>query len=114
MSNKKIVLVGGHCGGKTTTVPKLINKLKNNYLILSTEEIAGALLGLGYLDEYILSTANIVTKIIETVITTLVFIFLIRLSSIGASAYTAAIPPRPNTSNPSAHILPFKFKKYPE
>lgn len=56
MSNKKIVLVGGPCGGKTTTVLKLINKLKNDYLISSTEEIAGALLGLGYLDEYPISS----------------------------------------------------------
>ena len=52
MSNKKIVLVGGPCGGKTNTIPKLINQLKDDYLISSTEEIAGALLEMGYLDEY--------------------------------------------------------------
>jgi hypothetical protein len=51
MKNFKIVLTGGPCGGKTTSIGYLQQKLGNKYNVLVLDEIPNGLLQLGYLDE---------------------------------------------------------------
>ena len=58
MKNIKIVLTGGPCGGKTSSIYNFANKLSNKYNILIVEETARALLKLGYLDEYPINTID--------------------------------------------------------
>lgn len=58
MSNIKIVLVGGPCGGKTSSIYEYKAKLSKDYDIQSTEETALRLLNLGYLDECPISSLD--------------------------------------------------------
>lgn len=51
MKNIKIVLTGGPCGGKTSSLNYLRDNLSKSYNVLITEETANGLLKLGYLDE---------------------------------------------------------------
>lgn len=51
MKNLKIVLTGGPCGGKTTSIGYLQQKLGDKYNVIVLDEIANGLLQLGYLDE---------------------------------------------------------------
>lgn len=52
MKNIKIALVGGPCGGKTSSINIFVDKLSDKYNVSIVEETANALLNLGYLDEY--------------------------------------------------------------
>ena len=53
MEKKKIVLYGGPCGGKSTTLNDIVNYYKNNNKKTNQiNEIASLLLNLGYLCEY--------------------------------------------------------------
>lgn len=56
MNNIKIVLIGGPCGGKTTSVCEYKERLSKKYNVQFIEETASSLLNLGYLDELPISS----------------------------------------------------------
>lgn len=58
MKNTKIVLTGGPCGGKTSSVRVFAERLSKQYDVLIIEETAASLLKLGYLDEYSITTLD--------------------------------------------------------